>query len=433
MTIENSNNRDRLTSDGIIVDFDFTFKIYDDTQIEVYTIDNDDAATIKTLTTDYTVAISTTTEGGTVTYVTSPADTYEVLMIRAIPYTQSADIPVNEGFSEVIIENALDRLAIQIQQINDIISKTIRIEDTSSVTGLTFGDPESEKLIRWKDDLSGFENILLTDTSVIEADITIASGDAKKVVNVNAAETGYELNTIKTLIELITSGLTINSILKNTKGADVASTGTLTLGDDGNLFDITGTTNITSITAKTAGTIVVLQFDGVLTVTDGSNLSINGDLVTAAGNTLTLVSDGTNWIELSRTPPMKADGSTLEISSTAMQLKDGGTTAAKLAAVVASGVLNAWINFNGTGIVEIRDSFNVTSITDNGTGDYTVTWDTDFADVNYVVTGLTGNAGDNCFPNIHTVVAGSFRLMTTNVDGAEVDSANVHLMAIGTQ
>jgi hypothetical protein len=37
-----------------------------------------------------------------------------------------------------------------------------------------------------------------------------------------------------------------------------------------------------------------------------------------------------------------------------------------------SGAAKAWVNFNGTGTVAIRASFNVTSITDNGTGDYTV-------------------------------------------------------------
>ena len=36
------------------------------------------------------------------------------------------------------------------------------------------------------------------------------------------------------------------------------------------------------------------------------------------------------------------------------------------------GVCRAWVNFNGTGTVAIRASFNVSSITDNGTGDYTV-------------------------------------------------------------
>lgn len=97
-------------------------------------------------------------------------------------------------------------------------------------------------------------------------------------------------------------------IFKESKGADVASAGSMTLGNDGNFFDITGTTTITSITAKTAGTCVKLQFDGILTVTDGSNLKLNGDFITAAESTLTLVSDGTNWYEISRSPVLPAVG-----------------------------------------------------------------------------------------------------------------------------
>ncbi len=43
----------------------------------------------------------------------------------------------------------------------------------------------------------------------------------------------------------------------------------------------------------------------------------------------------------------------------------------------------AWINFNGTGTIAINDSHNVDSITDNGTGDYTVTYSTAMANANY--------------------------------------------------
>lgn len=43
----------------------------------------------------------------------------------------------------------------------------------------------------------------------------------------------------------------------------------------------------------------------------------------------------------------------------------------------------AWVNFNGTGTVAIRSSYNVSSITDNGTGDYTVNFATALSDANY--------------------------------------------------
>ena len=45
--------------------------------------------------------------------------------------------------------------------------------------------------------------------------------------------------------------------------------------------------------------------------------------------------------------------------------------------------VKAWVNFNGTGVVAIRDEMNVSSITDNGAGDYTVNFETAFPDNNY--------------------------------------------------
>ena len=54
-----------------------------------------------------------------------------------------------------------------------------------------------------------------------------------------------------------------------------------------------------------------------------------------------------------------------------------------------SGAAKAWVNFNGTGTVAIRAAFNVSSITDNGTGDYSVNFTTALADSNYSVQALT--------------------------------------------
>ena len=61
---------------------------------------------------------------------------------------------------------------------------------------------------------------------------------------------------------------------------------------------------------------------------------------------------------------------------------------------VVNGTAKAWVNFNGTGTVAIRRAFNVSSITDNGTGDYTVNFTTAMTDANYAVTA-TGNIASN--------------------------------------
>lgn len=57
-------------------------------------------------------------------------------------------------------------------------------------------------------------------------------------------------------------------------------------------------------------------------------------------------------------------------------------------ATVVSGSAKAWVNFNGTGTVAIRASFNVSSITDNGTGDYTINFTTAISDANYNFVGM---------------------------------------------
>lgn len=56
---------------------------------------------------------------------------------------------------------------------------------------------------------------------------------------------------------------------------------------------------------------------------------------------------------------------------------------------VVDGSAKAWVNFNGTGTVAIAAAFNVSSITDNGVGNYTVNFTTAMADANYSMTGTT--------------------------------------------
>jgi hypothetical protein len=63
---------------------------------------------------------------------------------------------------------------------------------------------------------------------------------------------------------------------------------------------------------------------------------------------------------------------------------------------VVNGSAKAWVNFNGTGTVAIRASFNVSSITDQGVGNYRVNFTTALADANYgvnITTAIDGTTG----------------------------------------
>jgi hypothetical protein len=122
------------------------------------------------------------------------------------------------------------------------------------------------------------------------------------------------------------------------------------------------------------------------------------------------------------------DGADLT-GSVAASLLTGDVAAARIASALnATGsapifACRAWVNFDGTGTVAIRASGNVSSITDNGVGVYTVNFTTAMPDANYAV--VFGGTGITSHPNSGAAVAlgtslstSSFQMTTGNNGGA---------------
>ena len=76
-------------------------------------------------------------------------------------------------------------------------------------------------------------------------------------------------------------------------------------------------------------------------------------------------------------------------------LAANAVTYAKIGTTEQGQLCKAWVNFNGTSTVAIRASYNVSSITDNGTGDYTVNFTTAMVDANYIVSLAPNSCGLN--------------------------------------
>ena len=90
----------------------------------------------------------------------------------------------------------------------------------------------------------------------------------------------------------------------------------------------------------------------------------------------------------------------------------------------------AWVNFNGTGTVAIRASGNVSSITDNGTGDYTVNFTTAMVDADYsfVVSAGDGSSSKSIIASAACQQAPStsaLRILLNNSAFADTDRAYV--------
>jgi hypothetical protein len=144
------------------------------------------------------------------------------------------------------------------------------------------------------------------------------------------------------------------------------------------------------------------------------NASTSSGLVQTADTSgvLTLQSNGTD---------------ALSVSSSNLQFNSG------YGSVATAYGCRAWVNFNGTGTVAIRASGNVTSITDNGTGDYTINFTNNMPDVNYA--GVVTNCSDNLAPGsgntgraaiINNLAVGSARVGTVNSAGTASDFLNIY-------
>jgi hypothetical protein len=110
----------------------------------------------------------------------------------------------------------------------------------------------------------------------------------------------------------------------------------------------------------------------------------------------------------------------------------GGTASVKMAMSASGGApifgIRAWINFSGTGTPTIRASGNVSSITDNGTGNYTINFSVALADANYSMTGVARNGTTRhniVSPAISTAspfTSSSARIQTNDDTGSAEDA-----------
>jgi hypothetical protein len=98
--------------------------------------------------------------------------------------------------------------------------------------------------------------------------------------------------------------------------------------------------------------------------TTPNNINVNNIVITSSDIT-----------DLEETIRGIVAGSTITYS----QLSDSATESLN----IQNRVAKAWINFNGSGLVSIRDDFNINNIIDNGVGDYTINFSSSFANTNY--------------------------------------------------
>lgn len=223
--------------------------------------------------------------------------------------------------------------------------------------------------------------------------------------------------------------------------ADVASGATTNIGAATSPnVNITGTTTITAFDSVDAGIKRFVKFAGALTLThNATSLILPGgaNITTAAGDTAIFVSEGSgNWRCLGY---LKADGTAVVATIAATQSDQ--ETATSTTTYVSPGrqqfhpsAAKVWIKCDAAG--SIQASYNVTSITDDGTGLVTVTIATDFSSANYAITATAfenTTADQMRIIGIAAQAAGSFQGKCVNQTPIKIDPISWYFSAFGDQ
>ena len=141
---------------------------------------------------------------------------------------------------------------------------------------------------------------------------------------------------------------------------------------------------------------------------------------TLVTNTITGLSTAAN-ITIGSTPVVSASANSLTIRG------EGSNQTS-----IQQGLCKCWIHLTGTGTPAAADSFNVASVTDTGTGRYTINIATDFGNANYTCAGMSGNdgttTGDRGQVIDLTPTTGAFALRNIDTDSATpYDDTNILL------
>jgi hypothetical protein len=203
------------TGNGVTTVFPYGFKILVDTEADVIHTNVTGLETILILDTDYTISGIGIDAGGNVTYPISgsPLPATETLTIaRNVPFTQDTDLVNQDTIYSEVIETSLDRSTMMIQQLQEEVDRSIKINITSPaspddlLTSIETSESNAAASASAASSSATDSGNSATASAVSAAESaasaasvnmpTIGGGDAGKGLVVNGAEDGYDLETV---------------------------------------------------------------------------------------------------------------------------------------------------------------------------------------------------------------------------------------------
>ena len=190
MTVSATSNRKSYTGDGSQTVFAYDFKIFKNTDLEVYQAD-----TLKTLTTHYTVSGVGEDTGGNVTFVTAPANGDAIVILRVLPLKQETDYVEASKFPAETHESVADRAVMITQQLKEEQGRALKFAKTSAKANFDVPDPVASKVIGFN---SAGSALALHDNAATQVAAAAASASGAATSATNAATSATAASTSAT-------------------------------------------------------------------------------------------------------------------------------------------------------------------------------------------------------------------------------------------
>ena len=154
MTLSTATNRIAYQGSGSTTAFPIPFRFFANADITLYF--NKVACS-----TGFTITGAGDAAGGTLTFLSAPAQNTDLIITRVLTLTQGVDLDDHDPLPASALEdNGLDRVVMLVQQLDDRLDRAALLDEFSCTRNLTLPEPEAQMVLAWKTDLSGLENVV---------------------------------------------------------------------------------------------------------------------------------------------------------------------------------------------------------------------------------------------------------------------------------
>lgn len=323
MTISSTARRaGPYLGNGAATSFAFTFKVFSTADISVVVADSAGVETALVLDTDYTVTLNAnqeTSPGGSVTYPISGSALQtgnSLVIVGDLPYDQPLDIPAGGNFNPVSIENELDRIVMQIQQLDERVDRSVTAAVSSNISGV-LPVPEAGELLGWDQTASAIVNYSIEDITGTAAYATwvydtFTGNGSQKIFslqkspgNIANCDVSVDGQTLVPIADFTVSGATLTFLTAPTNGAEIlvrygsaAAQGVYASETERQLATAGQTVvTLTQVTYVPGGNNVAVYLNGVrlsagvdftetsaTSITMANALALNDEIVCVVGN-----------------------------------------------------------------------------------------------------------------------------------------------------